>query len=68
MIVLALALGGGIAGALLGLLQGVGQENIGGMPGIPELANLIYGTAIGVNLAPLAYFLFRRWRGERFVA
>lgn len=67
-IVLVLALVGGVAGALLGLLQGVGEQNVGGMPGIPELASLLYGTVIGVNLLPLAYFLFRRWRGERFLA
>lgn len=65
--VLGLALTGGIAGALLGLLRGVHTERSPlALVGIPELASLIYGTVIGVNLVPLCYFIFRRLRGERF--
>jgi len=65
--ILALALVGGIGGALLGLLRGINiDRNSLALIGIPELAGLVYGTMIGVNLVLLCYFIFKTLRGEKF--
>ena len=65
--ILALAFVGGIGGALLGLLRGINiDRNPLALVGIPELANLVYGTAAGVNLVLLCYFIFKALRGEKF--
>jgi len=66
-VVLGLALAGGFGGGQLGLLRGEYAEHVMGMPGVPELGNLVYGTVIGANLLPLFYFVLRRLRGERLV-
>lgn len=63
---LGLALAGGLAGAGIGVWRGTHVYHMGGLPGIPELAGLFYGAVIGANLAPLAYFLFRRLRSGKF--
>ncbi len=63
---LALALAGGLAGAGIGVWRGAHAYHLAGLPGIPELAGLIYGAVIGANLFPLAYFIFRRVRSGKF--
>ena len=64
--ILALAFVGGIGGALLGLLRGINiDRNPLALVGIPELANLVAGTMIGVNVVLLCYFIFKVLRGEK---
>jgi hypothetical protein len=64
--ILALAFVGGMGGALLGLLRGINVDRDPlALVGIPELANLVAGTMIGVNLVLLCYFIFRTLRGEK---
>ena len=65
--ILAVAFVGGIGGALLGLIRGINTDRDPlALVGIPELAGLVWGTAIGVNLVLLCYFIFKTLRGEKF--
>ena len=64
--ILALAFAGGIAGGLLGLLRGITVDRDPlALTGIPELAGLVAGTMIGVNVVLLCYFIFETLRGEK---
>ena len=65
LMLLGLALAAGVIGAGLGVLRGTYVFHIEGTPGIPTLANLLWGAALGSTLAPLAYFLLRRAQGDR---
>ncbi len=56
----------GVLGAWAGLEYGRGVYIMAGMPGIPELGNLVWGALIGGNAVPIAFDLVAAARRRRF--